>query len=366
MLFPPDTCPRLVVKIGSALLVDPAGAVRRDWLAGIAADVAARAGAGQQVAIVSSGAIALGARRLGLPRGGRASLEDAQAAAATGQIALCQTWAEVLAANGLTAAQMLVTLDDLEDRRRYLNAAATLGRLLQLGTVPVLNENDSVATAEIRFGDNDRLAARVAQAAGADGVVLLSDIDGLYDRNPAQPGAVHIPEVAQIDARIAGMADDGSASGMGSGGMVSKIAAARIATGAGVALAIASGRIDRPLSTDARHTIFLPEKRARARKAWLAGRLTAKGVVTVDAGAAQALAAGRSLLAAGATAVSGDFARGDVVTIAGPDGPIARGLAEYDAGEMQRLLGRRSEEQEALLGYAPRAALIHRNHMALL
>jgi glutamate 5-kinase len=354
------------VKIGSALLVDPSGAVRRDWLAGIAADVAARADTGQQVAIVSSGAIALGARRLGLPRGGRASLEDAQAAAATGQIALSQTWAEVLAANGLTAAQMLVTLDDLEDRRRYLNAAATLGRLLQLGTVPVINENDSVATAEIRFGDNDRLAARVAQAAGADGVVLLSDIDGLYDRNPAQPGAVHIPEVGQIDARIAGMADDGSASGMGSGGMVSKIAAARIATGAGVALAIASGRIERPLSTDARHTIFLPEKRARARKAWLAGRLTAKGVVTVDAGAAQALAGGRSLLAAGAIAVSGDFARGDVVTIAGPEGPIARGLAEYDAGEMQRLLGRRSEEQEALLGYAPRAALIHRNHMALL
>jgi glutamate 5-kinase len=366
MLFPPASCPRLVVKIGSALLVDPSGAVRRDWLAGIAADVAARADAGQQVAIVSSGAIALGARRLGLPRGGRASLEDAQAAAATGQIALSQTWAEVLAANGLTAAQMLVTLDDLEDRRRYLNAAATLGRLLQLGTVPVINENDSVATAEIRFGDNDRLAARVAQAAGADGVVLLSDIDGLYDRNPAQPGAVHIPEVTEIDARIAGMADDGSASGMGSGGMVSKIAAARIATGAGVALAIASGRIERPLSTNARHTIFLPEKRARARKAWLAGRLTAKGVVTVDAGAAQALAGGRSLLAAGAIAVSGDFARGDVVTIAGPEGPIARGLAEYDAGEMQRLLGRRSEEQEALLGYAPRAALIHRNHMALL
>lgn len=366
MLFPPASCPRLVVKIGSALLVDPTGAVRRDWLAGIAADVADRVRAGQQVAIVSSGAIALGARRLGLPRGGRASLEDAQAAAATGQIALSQTWAEVLGANGLTAAQMLVTLDDLEDRRRYLNAAATLGRLLQLGAVPVINENDSVATAEIRFGDNDRLAARVAQAAGAEGVVLLSDIDGLYDRNPAQPGAVHIPEVAQIDARIAGMADDGSASGMGSGGMVSKIAAARIATSAGVALAIASGRIERPLSTDARHTIFLPEKRARARKAWLAGRLTVKGIVQVDAGAAEALMSGRSLLAAGATGISGAFARGDVVAIEGPDGAIARGLAEYDAAEMQRLLGRRSDEHEALLGYAPRAALIHRNHMALL
>jgi glutamate 5-kinase len=366
MLFPPAYCPRLVVKIGSALLVDPDGAVRRAWLAGIAADVAERTRAGQQVAIVSSGAIALGARRLGLPRGGRASLEDAQAAAATGQIALSQTWAEVLAAEGLAAAQMLVTLDDLEDRRRYLNAAATLGRLLQLGTVPIINENDSVATAEIRFGDNDRLAARVAQAAGAQGVVLLSDIDGLYDRNPAQPGAMHIPQVARIDARIAGMADDRSASGMGSGGMVSKIAAARIATGAGVPLAIASGRIDRPLSTAARHTMFAPEKRTGARKAWLAGRLTVKGVIRVDAGAAQALASGRSLLAAGATGVSGRFERGDVVAIEGPDGTIARGLAEYGAGEMVQLLGRRSEEQETLLGYAPRAALVHRNHMALL
>lgn len=366
MLFPPHSCARLIVKIGSALLVDPDGAVRRDWLAGIAADVAGRSKAGQQVAIVSSGAIALGARRLGLPRGGRASLEDAQAAAATGQIVLSQTWAEVLAAEGLTAAQMLVTLDDLEDRRRYLNAAATLGRLLQLGAVPVINENDSVATAEIRFGDNDRLAARVAQAAGAHGVMLLSDIDGLYDRNPAHPSAIHIPEVARIDARIAAMADDGSASGMGSGGMVSKIAAARIATGAGVALAIASGRIERPLSTPARHTMFVPEKRTGARKAWLAGRLTVTGTIHVDAGAAQALTGGRSLLAAGATGVSGRFERGDVVAIQGPDGIIARGLAEYGASEMARLLGRRSEEQEALLGYAPRAALVHRNHMALL
>ena len=366
MLFPPDACPRIVVKIGSALLVDAEGGVRRAWLEGIAADIAERARAGQQVAVVSSGAIALGARRLGLAKGGRASLEDAQAAAATGQIALGHTWAEVLGGEGLTAAQILVTLDDLEDRRRYLNAAATLGRLLQLGVVPIINENDSVATAEIRFGDNDRLAARVAQAAGAQGVVLLSDIDGLYDRNPALPGARHIARVERIDARIAGMADDGSASGMGSGGMVSKIQAARIAGRAGVALAIASGRIERPLSAEARHTIFVPERRARARKAWLAGRLTAKGVITVDAGAAQALAGGRSLLAAGATGVTGRFARGDVVTIEGPEGAAARGLAEYDAADVTRLLGRRSDEQEAILGYAPRAALVHRNHMALL
>jgi glutamate 5-kinase len=270
MLFPPAFCPRLIVKIGSALLVDPDGGVRRDWLAGIAADIAARTRMGQQVAVVSSGAIALGARRLGLAKGGRASLEDAQAAAATGQIALAGVWAELLGAEGLTAAQMLVTLDDLEDRRRYLNAAATLSRLLQLGVVPVINENDSVATAEIRFGDNDRLAARVAQAAGAHGVLLLSDIDGLYDRNPADPAAVHVPRVDRIDAAIEAMADTGSASGMGSGGMVSKIAAARIATAAGAHLAIASGRVDRPLSMPARHTMFVAEKAASAR-AWTHG-----------------------------------------------------------------------------------------------
>lgn len=365
MLFPPVSCARLVVKIGSALLVD-GGDVRRAWLAGIAADIAARCRAGQQVAIVSSGAIALGARRLGLAKGGRASLEDAQAAAACGQIALAGTWAQVLAAEGLTAAQILVTLGDLEERRRYLNAAATLGRLLDLGAVPVINENDSVATEEIRFGDNDRLAARVAQAAGAQGVLLLSDVDGLYDRNPALPGAVHLPRVERIDAEVEAMADAGSASGMGSGGMVSKIAAARIANAAGAHLAIASGRTGRPLSADARHTLFVAERTARARKAWLAGGLTARGTIHVDAGAVSALLGGASLLAAGATRCEGAFARGDLVAIAGPDGVIARGLAEYDADATTRLVGTRSEEQAALLGHAPRAALVHRNHMALL
>ncbi|NYD90552.1 glutamate 5-kinase [Sphingomonas melonis] len=365
-LFPPASCPRLIVKVGSALLVAPDGAVRRDWLATLVADIAARVGEGQQVAIVSSGAIALGARRLGLAKGGRASLEDAQAAAATGQIALSQTWAELLGGHGLTAAQMLVTLDDLEDRRRYLNAAATLGRLLGLGVVPVINENDSVATEEIRFGDNDRLAARVAQAAGAQGVVLLSDVDGLYDANPhTNPDAQHVARVERIDA-VAGMADAGSASGMGSGGMVSKIAAARIATGAGAHLAIASGRRDHPLAGDQRHTLFVAERAASARKAWLAGGLTARGRIHVDAGAARALAAGGSLLAAGATRVEGAFGRGDLVTIEGPDGTVARGLSEYAADEALRLLGTRSEEQAALLGYAPRAALVHRNHLALL
>ena len=366
MLFPPASCPRLIVKIGSALLVDVDGGVRQAWLASIAADIAARRAAGQQVAVVSSGAIALGARRLGLAKRGRASLEDAQAAAAVGQIALAQVWSETLGAHGLTAAQMLVTLDDLEDRRRYLNAAATLDRLLSLGAVPVLNENDSVATAEIRFGDNDRLAARVAQAAGASGVVLLSDVDGLYDRNPALPGATHVSHVERIDEAVIAMADAGSGSDMGSGGMVSKLQAARMATAAGIPLAIASGRIDRPLSADASHTLFAAAASAPARKAWLQGGLTARGTIHVDAGAARALATGASLLAAGATRAEGHFARGDLVTIDGPAGLLARGLAEYDATDARKLLGKRSDEHAALLGYAPRAALVHRSHLALL
>ncbi len=366
-LFPPTSCPRLIVKIGSALLVDESGAVRREWLAGVAADIAARAAKGQQIAVVSSGAIALGARRLGLAKGGRATLEDAQAAAATGQIALSHVWADVLGAEGLTAAQILVTLDDLEDRRRYLNASATLDRLLGLGVVPVINENDSVATEEIRFGDNDRLAARVAQAAGAGGVILLSDVDGLYDRNPAHPGANHIARVERIDGAIEAMADAGSASGMGSGGMVSKISAARIANAAGAHLAIASGRIDRPLSTEARHTLFVAEKGASARKAWLAGGLTAKGRLTIDTGAVRALNAGASLLAAGVTAVAGVFARGDILDIAGPDGRVvARGLSEYPGADAAAIAGLGRDAQEAALGYAPRTAMVHRDHMVLL
>ncbi len=365
-LFPPETCPRLIVKIGSALLVEADGSVRRSWLAGVASDIADRMRAGQQVAIVSSGAIALGARRLDLPKGGRASLEDAQAAAAVGQIALAAIWAELLAAEGITAAQMLVTLGDLEDRRRYLNAAATLDRLLSLGVVPVLNENDSVATEEIRFGDNDRLAARVAQAARAAGVILLSDVNGLYDRNPALSGAVHIKRVERIDAAVEAMADRGSASGMGSGGMISKIAAARIATAAGAHFAIASGRIDRPLSGERRHTLFPAERSASARKAWLAGGLVDRGAIHVDAGAAGALRSGASLLAAGVTAIEGVFARGDLVRIMSSEHAIARGLSEYDAADARRLIGLRNEAQAVVLGHAPRSTLVHRNYMALL
>ena len=267
-LFPPAACPRLIVKIGSALLVDPSGAVRRDWLTGIAADIGERTRAGQQVAVVSSGAIALGARRLGLAKGGRGTLEDAQAAAATGQIALSQVWAEVLGAEGLTAAQMLVTLDDLEHRRRYLNAAATLGRLLGAGAVPVINENDSVATAEIRFGDNDRLAARVAQAAQAQAVVLLSDVDGLYDRDPREKDARLLPRIEEVTEAVHAMASSGSASGLGSGGMISKLQAAEIATRAGITLAIVNGTHPAPLSRalgSETGTLFLPTRRDRAR-----------------------------------------------------------------------------------------------------
>jgi glutamate 5-kinase len=369
--FAPDRCPRLIVKVGSALLVDPDGQVRREWLTGLVADLAERAKAGQQIAVVSSGAIALGARRLKLPKGGRASLEDAQAAAATGQIALSGVWAELLHAQGLTAAQILVTLDDLEDRRRYLNVSATLDRLLKLGVLPVINENDSVATEEIRFGDNDRLAARVASAAGADGVILLSDVDGLYDSNPTtNPGAKLIPVVEKLDARIEAMADTGSASGMGSGGMVSKIEAARIATSSGAHLAIATGRVDHPLArlAETGHgTIFVAKQNARARKAWLRGGLTAKGVIHIDAGAVDALRKGRSLLSAGAVRVEGRFARGDLIVVVGPDGTqLARGLAEYDHTDAHRITGKRSEELAGILGYAPRAALVHRSHMALL
>lgn len=364
-------CPVLVVKVGSALLVAPDGTVRREWLASLVDDIAARTSAAQRIVIVSSGAIALGARRLGLPKGGRASLEDAQAAAATGQIALSQCWAELLGNHDITAAQMLVTLDDLEDRRRFLNASATLRRLIALGVVPVINENDSVATEEIRFGDNDRLAARIAQAAGAGGVVLLSDVDGLYTANPKNdPDAKLVESVARIDARIRAMADGGSASGMGSGGMLSKLEAARIATSAGAHLAIANGTHDHPLARLAaggRATVFTAGPQGKGRKLWLAGRMTARGRITVDAGAQAALAKGSSLLAAGATAVDGKFVRGDVIEILNASGePVARGLAEYDAAEMAKIVGLRSDAIAEVLGYAPRSSLVHRDQMVLL
>jgi glutamate 5-kinase len=368
--FAPAACPRLVVKIGSSLLVDAARDVRRTWLETVLDDLVERHRAGQRLVIVSSGAIALGARRLRLPKGGRASLEDAQAAAATGQIALSGVYAELLHARGLTAAQMLVTLDDLEDRRRFLNASATLERLLSLDVVPVLNENDSVATAEIRFGDNDRLAARVAQAAGAGGVILLSDVDGLYTANPAtDPTARFIDTVDRLDAKVEAMADARSGSGLGSGGMVAKLQAAKIASAAGAHLAILSGKVDHPLrrfDETGRGTVFVAAGAARAKKAWLAGRLTAKGRLHVDAGAAKALRAGKSLLAAGVTRVEGRFERGDVVEVWHDDASLARGLSAYNNDEAARIAGMRNDAQEAILGYAPRSAAVHRDHLVML
>jgi glutamate 5-kinase len=368
--FSPADCSLLVIKVGSSLLVQPDGGVRRDWLETLVADIGVRHQAGQRIIVVTSGAIALGARRMGFDKGGRASLADAQAAASVGQIILSGIWAELLGAQSLAAAQMLVTLDDLEDRRRYLNIAATLDRLLGAGAVPVINENDSVATEEIRFGDNDRLAARVAQAAGAAGVILLSDVDGLYDRPPHHPDAVLLPTVAKIDGRVRIMVAKGSSSGMGSGGMASKLDAADIATRAGIGLTITSGLKEHPLAaleTGGPSTFFAPRVGGTARKSWLGGRLTVKGRIRIDEGAVRALQAGSSLLPAGALSVEGEFKRGDVVDISTDDGiAIARGLSEYDAADAARICGRRSNELEAILGTVPRSVLVHRDQLVLL
>jgi glutamate 5-kinase len=360
---------RVVVKIGSALLIEN-GTPRRAWLGALAGDLAALRGRGTEVIVVSSGAIALGAARLALPRGGRANLADAQAAAAVGQIQLADLWSGALGQHGITAAQMLLTLDDLEDRRRYLNASATLDRLLSAGTIPVINENDSVATEEIRFGDNDRLAARVAQAANADAVLLLSDVDGLYDRDPAQSGAQLVPLVEAITPDIMAMASAASSSGLGSGGMRSKLQAAQIATRAGIALGIITGKGDAPISAalaSGRGTLFQPQRHDGARKAWLGGRLAPAGEVRVDAGCADALRGGASLLAPGIVGVSGNFRRGDLVSVVSLKGErLAQGLAEYDAAEVQVIAGKRAEDQAERLGHAPRSCVIHRDHLVLL
>ena len=361
-------CPLLVIKVGSALLVGKEG-VRRAWLTGLVAEIAEARARGQQVIVVSSGAIALGAATLGLDKGGRGSLADAQAAAAVGQIALSGLWAELLGSHGLTAAQMLLTLEDLEDRRRYLNVTATLTRLLDAGAVPVINENDSVATQEIRFGDNDRLAARVAQAAQASAVLLLSDIDGLYDRHPQEPGARMIPVVDGVTAEVKAMASADSNSGMGSGGMISKLQAAEIAELAGICMVIGNGQYDRPLARIVREgigTLFRPRGKAGARKAWLGGRLRLKGSLVIDAGAAAALKRGSSLLAKGIIAVEGVFERGDPVAIVdGQDRVLAHGLSEYDMVECAGIMGLHSNEQAAVLGYSPRSSVVHRDQMVL-
>lgn len=365
-----QVCGTLVLKVGSALLVDPEGEPRTDWLETLIAEIAERRAAGQNIVIVSSGSIALGAARLGLAKGGRGSLADAQAAASVGQIALAGLWAGLLEQKGLTAAQLLVTLDDLEDRRRYLNVSTTLSRLLEAGVVPVVNENDSVATEEIRFGDNDRLAARVAQAASAQAVVLLSDVDGLMDRDPADPQAQLVETVEGVTDAVRTMAGSSSGSGLGSGGMVSKIQAAEIAERAGIALVIINGTKPGPLSDAiqrARGTVFSPRRRDRGKQAWLGGRMTTKGAVTVDDGCIGALAGGASLLAAGIVDIEGEFVRGELVSIRDTDGcSIAQGLVEYDAETCRRIAGKRADEQAELLGHAPRSAVVHRDQMVML
>mgnify|MGYP000138555998 CR=1 FL=1 len=369
-LADPAKTPRLVVKVGSSLLVGKDGQANRGWLELLAQEIAEARRRGQQVIVVSSGAVALGAARLGLAKGGRGSLADAQAAAAVGQIALAGLWSDLLGKSGLVAAQLLVTLEDLDDRRRYLNASATIGKLLKAGAVPVINENDSVATEEIRFGDNDRLAARAAQASRADAVVLLSDVDGLYDRDPREPGAELLPLVEGVTQAIHDMASGNSSSGMGSGGMTSKLQAAEIAERAGIALAIVNGKYDRPLARAlgaGRGTLFLPRRNDGALKAWLGGRQRMAGVIVVDSGCAKALAKGGSLLATGITSIEGEFERGDAVGVRDMQGrPLAQGLVEYGAVEIAKIVGVRTEGQQDLLGYAPRSAVIHRDQLVLL
>ena len=364
------TARRLVVKIGSALVVDAGQAtLRMGWLGAIAEDIAALRARGVEVVVVSSGAIALARRTLGLTRR-KLRLEEKQAAASVGQIRLAGAWADALAARNITAAQLLLTLDDSEDRRRYLNARATLRTLLELGCVPVINENDAVATAEIRFGDNDRLAARVAEMVSADQLVLLSDIDGLYTADPrTNPDARHLPLVDAVTPEIEAMGGE-PPPGYSSGGMRTKLIAARIATGAGCAMAIALGNIDHPLAAlerGARCTWFLPDTADHsARKRFILGTLHPAGRYTLDAGAVKALASGRSLLPAGVCDVGGNFERGDIVEVLAPDGrPLGRGLTAYASTDAARIIGRQSADIEAILGWRGRDELIHRDDLVL-
>jgi glutamate 5-kinase len=366
-----STARRLIVKIGSALLVDEAsGNIRRAWLEALMDDVARCRGRGQEVLLVSSGAIATGRRHLGLT--GRAlKLEEKQAAAATGQIRLAHAYQEALAKHGITVAQILLTPDDTEERRRHLNARATLNQLLALGAVPVINENDTVATAEIRFGDNDRLAARVAQMVSADTLVLLSDIDGLYTADPRTDKTARlIPEVRELTAEIEAMAGEAPA-GYSSGGMVTKLAAARIAMTAGCRMVIAMGKTMRPLAaieTGAPATWFVPTATPlTARKRWIAGALNPMGVLVVDDGAAAALRRGGSLLPAGIVTVEGKFERGDAVVVQSKAGSeLGRGLVAYASEEACRIAGHKSGEIAAILGYRGRNEMIHRDDLVVL
>ena len=360
---------RVAIKIGSSLLVDPANGLKENWLNSLAGDVAELIGTGHEVLIVSSGAIALGRGILGLKRG-PLKLEESQAAAAAGQIALARSYSEALGRHGIHAGQILVTLGDTEERRRYLNARATVETLLKLGAVPVINENDTVATTEIRYGDNDRLAARVATMLTCDLLILLSDIDGLYTAPPSQdPEARLIPLIERITPEIEAMAGDAGTE-LSRGGMVTKIEAAKIATSAGTAMVIASGKPLNPvraLAGDAPGSWFVPAVNPdTARKKWIGGQLAAVGKLHLDAGAEAALGKGKSLLPAGVREIEGNFRRGDVVILAGAGGiEIGRGIVAYDAAEAALIHGRKSSEIEQILGYAGRSEMVHRDDLVL-
>ena len=360
----------VVVKVGSALLVDGSkGELRREWLTSLCADVAALKREGVKVVLVSSGSIALGRRLLKLGPGAL-RLEESQASAAAGQVRLAEAYADMFASLDIVAAQVLLTFGDTEERRRYLNARATLGTLVDLGAVPVINENDTVATAEIKFGDNDRLGARVASMMGADRLVLLSDVDGLYTANPGiDASATHIPEVTVITPEIEGMAGD-SISGFGRGGMTSKLIEAKIAMGAGCDVILAKGETLSPLSAirkGARHTIFRASTSpAVARKRWIAGVLRPEGALVIDEGAVRALKEGKSLLPAGIRQIDGRFERGDAVLVKDRDGrEVARGLTAYNASDAELIAGKRTVEIEAILGYRGRDEMIHRDDLIL-
>ena len=361
---------RIVIKVGSSLLVDvSAGGLKRDWLNSLAADIAMLRTANRDVLVVSSGAIALGRSVLKLPPGAL-RLEDSQAAAAVGQIELARSWAESLGAHGITAGQVLVTLGDTEERRRYLNARSTVAKLLEWRGVPVINENDTVATSEIRYGDNDRLAARVATMMSADLLVLLSDVDGLYDRPPgAGSDAKLVPVVPRITAEIEAMAG-ASGSELSRGGMYTKIEAGRIATTAGTHMVIASGRVLNPLQAiidGARCTWFLtPANPVTSRKKWIAGSLEPRGSLLIDEGAVKALRSGKSLLPAGVVKVEGAFERGDAVLVRGPDGAeVGRGLIAYDAEDADKIKRRSSADIMLILGYSGRTEMIHRDDLVI-
>jgi glutamate 5-kinase len=361
---------RLAVKIGSALLVDAkSGTMKESWLASLADDLAEARARGTEVLVVSSGAIALGRRTLGL-RPGKLKLEEKQAAAAVGQIALAQAWTDSFRKRNIVSAQILLTVGDTEERRRYLNARATLNTLLAQRAVPVINENDTVATSEIRYGDNDRLAARVASMMSADCLVLLSDVDGLYSAPPGSPGAQFIPEVREINDRIEAMAGR-PVSDVGSGGMITKIEAARIATAAGCNMVIASGHELHPVRRileGARCTWFVASASAlQSRKRWIAGTLQPVGRLVVDDGASSALLRGKSLLPAGVKAVEGNFSRGDTVSIVTLGGQeVARGLVAYDSADARSIAGLNSAEIEKTLGYRGRDELVHRDDLVMM